>query len=208
MGRVGLSGGSSGAAAADLSGRADGRTFDTWARQARPRPLAADSPTPPIEPANSPAIAPTRRPAHAAETMISQSAHTRRSSPTAILRQRPAGPNSLQPNPRAGGPDVGRAAPYFRVGPLRLQKELAARKPPASENAELVAALAELARKVSEVNGAPGEEEFGFFALRLPGGEPATLHKVAAACVRNDQAQAAQLLAEVQELLKSHHRAS
>jgi len=62
-----------------------------------------------------------------------------------------------------------------------LQKELAARKPPASENAELVAALAELARKVSEVNGVPGEEEFGFFALRLPGGEPATLHKVAAA---------------------------
>lgn len=34
------------------------------------------------------------------------------------------------------------------------------------------------------------------------------LHKVAAACVRNDEAQAAQLLAEVQELLKSHHRAS
>jgi alkyl sulfatase BDS1-like metallo-beta-lactamase superfamily hydrolase len=34
------------------------------------------------------------------------------------------------------------------------------------------------------------------------------LHKVAAACVRNDQAQAAQLLAEVQELLTSHHRAS
>src|SRR6202040_1300102 len=32
-----------------LGGRADGRTFDTWARQARPRPLAADSPTPPIE---------------------------------------------------------------------------------------------------------------------------------------------------------------
>jgi len=27
----------------------------------------------------------------------------------------------------------------------------------------------------------PGEEEFGFFALRLPGGEPATLHKIAAA---------------------------
>ena len=35
-----------------------------------------------------------------------------------------------------------------------------------------------------------------------------SFHKVAAACVRNDQAQAAQLLAEVRELLKSHHRAS
>jgi hypothetical protein len=34
------------------------------------------------------------------------------------------------------------------------------------------------------------------------------LHMVAEACVRGDQAQAAQLLAEVQELLKSHHRAS
>src|ERR1700720_1998856 len=58
-GRVGLSGGASGAAAADLSGRADGRTFDTWARQARPPPLAADSPTPPIEPANSPQSLPS-----------------------------------------------------------------------------------------------------------------------------------------------------
>ena len=34
------------------------------------------------------------------------------------------------------------------------------------------------------------------------------LHKVAQACARGDQAQAAQLLAEAQELLKSHHRAS
>jgi len=34
------------------------------------------------------------------------------------------------------------------------------------------------------------------------------LHKVAEACARGDQAQAAQLLAEVQELLKSHRRAS
>lgn len=34
------------------------------------------------------------------------------------------------------------------------------------------------------------------------------LHKVAEACVRGDPAQAAQLLAEVQEMLKSHHRAS
>jgi len=62
-----------------------------------------------------------------------------------------------------------------------LQKDLAARKAAASEHAELAAPLAELARKVSEVNGVPGEEEFGFFALRLPGGEPATLHKIAAA---------------------------
>jgi hypothetical protein len=45
----------------------------------------------------------------------------------------------------------------------------------------VAAALAELARRVSEVNGVQGEQEFGFFALRLPGGEPATLHKVAAA---------------------------
>jgi alkyl sulfatase BDS1-like metallo-beta-lactamase superfamily hydrolase len=34
------------------------------------------------------------------------------------------------------------------------------------------------------------------------------LHKVVQACARGDQAQAAQLLAEAQELLKSHHRAS
>jgi hypothetical protein len=34
------------------------------------------------------------------------------------------------------------------------------------------------------------------------------LHKVAEACARGDQAQGAQLLAEAQELLKSHHRAS
>jgi photosystem II stability/assembly factor-like uncharacterized protein len=62
-----------------------------------------------------------------------------------------------------------------------LQKEIAARKTEAGGNAEVSAALAELARKVSEVDGAAGEEEFGFLALRLPGGEPATLHKVAAA---------------------------
>jgi hypothetical protein len=34
------------------------------------------------------------------------------------------------------------------------------------------------------------------------------LHKVEEACVRGDQARAAQLLAEVQELLRSHHRLS
>jgi hypothetical protein len=34
------------------------------------------------------------------------------------------------------------------------------------------------------------------------------LHKVEETCVRGDQARAAQLLAEVQELLKSHRRAS
>jgi hypothetical protein len=34
------------------------------------------------------------------------------------------------------------------------------------------------------------------------------LHKVEVACVRGDHARAAQLLAEVQELLRSHHRAS
>jgi len=62
-----------------------------------------------------------------------------------------------------------------------LQEEIAARKAPTGENAELAAALAELKRKVSEVNGVQGEEEFGFFALRMPGGELVTLHKVAAA---------------------------
>ncbi|HYL00219.1 MAG TPA: hypothetical protein VEU78_03425 [Steroidobacteraceae bacterium] len=34
------------------------------------------------------------------------------------------------------------------------------------------------------------------------------LHEVAAACVRGDQARAAQLLGEVRDLLKSHHRTS
>ena len=62
-----------------------------------------------------------------------------------------------------------------------LQKRVAARKAEAGGNAEVAAALAELAEKVSEVNGVQGEEEFGFFALRLPGAEPATLHQVAAA---------------------------
>jgi hypothetical protein len=33
------------------------------------------------------------------------------------------------------------------------------------------------------------------------------LHKVEEACVRGDQVRAVQLLAEVQELLKSHHKA-
>ncbi len=62
-----------------------------------------------------------------------------------------------------------------------FRREIAARKAPTGENAELAAALAELKRKVSEVNGVQGEEEFGFFALRMPGGELVTLHKVAAA---------------------------
>jgi hypothetical protein len=34
------------------------------------------------------------------------------------------------------------------------------------------------------------------------------LHKIEESCVRGDQARAVQLLTEVQELLKSHHRAS
>ena len=62
-----------------------------------------------------------------------------------------------------------------------LQKAIAVRKAEAGGNAEVSAALADLARKLSEVNGAQGEEEFGFFGLRLPGTEPSTLHKVAAA---------------------------
>ena len=62
-----------------------------------------------------------------------------------------------------------------------LQKEIAARKAQASGNAKLSAALEELARKIDQIHGAAEENEFGFFALRLPGAEPATLHKVAAA---------------------------
>jgi hypothetical protein len=62
-----------------------------------------------------------------------------------------------------------------------LQKAIAARKTEAGGNAEVSAALVELARRLSEVNGAQAEEEFGFFGLRLPGAEPGTLHKVAAA---------------------------
>jgi photosystem II stability/assembly factor-like uncharacterized protein len=61
-----------------------------------------------------------------------------------------------------------------------LQKEIAARKAD-SVNAEVSAALAEIGRKVGEVHGAPGEEEFGFLALRLPSGGPATLQKVSLA---------------------------
>jgi photosystem II stability/assembly factor-like uncharacterized protein len=62
-----------------------------------------------------------------------------------------------------------------------LQKHIAARKAEAGGSAEVAASMAELAGKVNEVNGVQGEEEFGFFALRLPGGEPPTLHQVAAA---------------------------
>jgi hypothetical protein len=62
-----------------------------------------------------------------------------------------------------------------------LQKQIAARQTEAGGNAEIAAALAELAHKIDEVHGAPGEEEFGFLGLRLPGGAPSTLHKVAAA---------------------------
>jgi len=62
-----------------------------------------------------------------------------------------------------------------------LQKHIAARKSEAGGNAEIAAAMAELAGRVNEVNGVQGEDEFGFFAVTLPGGEPATLHPVAAA---------------------------
>jgi len=62
-----------------------------------------------------------------------------------------------------------------------LQKQIAARKTDGAGNADVAAALADLTRKVSELNGAAGEEEFGLIGLRLPGEEPATLHKVATA---------------------------
>jgi photosystem II stability/assembly factor-like uncharacterized protein len=62
-----------------------------------------------------------------------------------------------------------------------LQREIAAREAEARANVEVSAALVELGRKVSELHGASGEEEFGFFGLRLPGVEPATLHRATAA---------------------------
>jgi hypothetical protein len=62
-----------------------------------------------------------------------------------------------------------------------LQTQIAARKAQGAGNAEVSAGLTEIARNVSELDGAAGEEEFGLLGLRLPGGEPATLHKVAAA---------------------------
>jgi hypothetical protein len=62
-----------------------------------------------------------------------------------------------------------------------LQKRIAARTKEAGGNAEVAAALAELTRKVGEANGVEGGEEFGFFALRLPGKEAVTLHKAGAA---------------------------
>jgi len=60
-----------------------------------------------------------------------------------------------------------------------LQKVIAARKAETGGKAEVFAALAGIAHKIDEVNGAPGAEEFGFFGLRLPDGEPTTLHRVA-----------------------------
>jgi hypothetical protein len=62
-----------------------------------------------------------------------------------------------------------------------LQKQIGARKTEAGGNAEVSAALAELAHKIDEVQGAQGEEQFGFFGLRLPDGDPVTLHCVDAA---------------------------
>jgi len=61
-----------------------------------------------------------------------------------------------------------------------LQKQIAARKAEAGRNTEISAALAGIAHKIDEMNGAPAEE-FGFLGLRLPDGEPVTLHKVAGA---------------------------
>jgi hypothetical protein len=61
------------------------------------------------------------------------------------------------------------------------QKQIAARKMEAGGHAEISAALAEFARKIDEVHGAPGEEQFGFFGLRLPDRGGVTLHSVATA---------------------------
>jgi hypothetical protein len=62
-----------------------------------------------------------------------------------------------------------------------LQEQITARKTETRGNAEVSAALAELDHKIDEVQGAPGEEQFGFFGLRLPDGNPVTLHSVDAA---------------------------
>jgi hypothetical protein len=61
-----------------------------------------------------------------------------------------------------------------------LQNQIAARKAQVGGNTEVSVALADLARKIDAVNGVT-IEEFGFFWLRLPDGEPVTLRKVAAA---------------------------
>jgi hypothetical protein len=61
-----------------------------------------------------------------------------------------------------------------------LQKQIVARKTDAGGHAEVSASLAELARRIDEVYGVPAEE-FGFLGLRLPDGEPVTLHKVVGA---------------------------
>jgi photosystem II stability/assembly factor-like uncharacterized protein len=65
-----------------------------------------------------------------------------------------------------------------------LQKAIAARKTEAGGNSEVTAALVELERKIAEVHGTPGEEEFGFFGLRLPGSDPATLLQASATLTR------------------------
>jgi hypothetical protein len=65
-----------------------------------------------------------------------------------------------------------------------LQKAIAARKTEAGGNSEVTAALVELERKIAEVHGTPGEEEFGFFGLRLPGSELATLLQASATLTR------------------------
>jgi hypothetical protein len=61
-----------------------------------------------------------------------------------------------------------------------LQKQIAARKAEADGKAEVSTALSDFARTIDEVHGVPAEE-FGFLGLRLPDGEPVTLHKVAGA---------------------------
>jgi hypothetical protein len=65
-----------------------------------------------------------------------------------------------------------------------LQKAIAARRTEAGGNSEVTAALVDLGRKIAELHGTPGEEEFGFFGLRLPGNEPATLLPASGALTR------------------------
>jgi photosystem II stability/assembly factor-like uncharacterized protein len=62
-----------------------------------------------------------------------------------------------------------------------LRKQISERKTTATANAELMAALSELEKKIAEVVGSEGPEQFGLFGLVLPGKDGSTLHKSSAA---------------------------
>jgi len=62
-----------------------------------------------------------------------------------------------------------------------LRKQISARRKETAANPELTAALSDLEKKISEVAGSEGPEQFGLFGLVLPGKDSATLHKTSAA---------------------------